>query len=90
MHKMHVRKDNMQKSLIDVMWICTRGQERWNSSPNMIEMKLVKDGSTKLAMPILLRMLTSNGRQVPNEDLCCFLSICILEYMARTLLFNFK
>jgi hypothetical protein len=40
-------------------------------------------------MPILLRMLTNNGRQVPNEDLCWFLSICILEYMARTFLFNF-
>jgi hypothetical protein len=43
---------------------------QWNSSPNMIEMKVAKDGSTKLAMPILLRMLTNNGRQVPNEDLC--------------------
>ncbi len=72
------------------MWIWTRGQERWNSSPNMIEMKVAKDRSTKLAMSILLRRLTNNVRQVPNEDLRRFLSICILEYMARTLLFNFK
>lgn len=71
------------------MWIWTRGQERWNSSPNIIEMKVAKDGSTKLATPILLRMLTNNGWQVPNEDLCWFLSICILVYM-QGLLFNIK
>ncbi len=56
----------------------------------MIEMKVAKDGSTKLIMPILLRMPTNNDQQVPNEDLCRLLSICILEYMARTPLFNFK
>ncbi len=33
-------------------------------------MKIAKDESTMLAMPILLRMLPNNGRQVPNEDLC--------------------
>jgi len=44
----------------------------------------------KLAMPILLRMLTNNDQQVPNEDLCRLLSICILEYMARIPLFKFK
>ncbi len=72
------------------MWIWTGCQERWNSSPNMIEMEVAKDETTKLAMPILLSILTNNGRQVPNEDLCWFLAICILDYMARTLLLNFK
>jgi hypothetical protein len=52
------------------MWIWTGCQERWNSSPNMIEMEVAKDETTKLAMPILLSILTNNGRQVPNEDLC--------------------
>jgi hypothetical protein len=31
------------------MWIWTRGQERWNSSPNMIEMKVAKEWIYKVS-----------------------------------------
>jgi hypothetical protein len=71
------------------MWIWTRGQEKWNSSPNIIEMKVAKDGSTKLAIPILLRMLMNNVNKFQMKifvDFCRFAFLNIWQGLFYLLL----